>query len=413
MDFPTPGSRIQRACQQITQISLAAAVVLAPSLLTAQAQSPENTAPSQSAHRVEKRLVADYDSGSKYLDPPYSAAQIPYNKLTHIIHAGVPFNDDGSLGVPDGFLEPQLIKKAHAAGVRVMLLTGGNVPVLEGDPALLKKVVANLKKFVVQHNYDGVDLDWEYPSSAADTAVLYDLMSALRKALPAPRYQLSIDAAPFIEENYDVPHLRHVIDFFNIMTYDCAGPWTSLGHLNSPIFWDNNDPEPDECEPGASDKEAADIYLKDAPASQLNMGTPFYGYHYTNIHKEFGICPNAATTPDGFCDDTVLTVNYGPDIKKLVNRQGWQTFYDPYSFVPYMVKKNGSPGYITYDDPLSTFLRVWYVDWYRGLGGSFMWSLDADYDGHSQDLLDSMYDATHFSLPLGIGALNEKPLPVK
>jgi hypothetical protein len=24
-----------------------------------------------------------------------------------------------------------------------------------------------------------------------------------------------------------------------------------------------------------------------------------------------------------------------------------------------------------------------------------MWSLDADYDGHSQDLLDAMYKATH------------------
>jgi GH18 family chitinase len=29
-----------------------------------------------------------------------------------------------------------------------------------------------------------------------------------------------------------------------------------------------------------------------------------------------------------------------------------------------------------------------------GLGGTFMWSLDADYDGHSQDLLEAMYQAT-------------------
>ena len=59
-----------------------------------------------------------------------------------------------------------------------------------------------------------------------------------------------------------------------------------------------------------------------------------------------------------------------------------------------MLKTDGSDGYITYDDAFSTYFRVWYSDWDRGLGGTFMWSLDADYDGHSQDLLDAMYNAS-------------------
>jgi len=59
-----------------------------------------------------------------------------------------------------------------------------------------------------------------------------------------------------------------------------------------------------------------------------------------------------------------------------------------------MLRTDGKPGYITYDDAISTYYRIWYSVWQRGLGGSFMWSLDADYDGHSQDLLDAMYLAT-------------------
>ena len=59
-----------------------------------------------------------------------------------------------------------------------------------------------------------------------------------------------------------------------------------------------------------------------------------------------------------------------------------------------MLKTDGSDGFITYDDPTSTYLRVSYSDWSLGLGGTFMWSLDADYDGHGQDLLDAMYQAT-------------------
>jgi GH18 family chitinase len=62
------------------------------------------------------------------------------------------------------------------------------------------------------------------------------------------------------------------------------------------------------------------------------------------------------------------------------------------------VKKDGKPGFITYDDPQSTYLRVLYSDYVQNLGGTFMWSLDADYDGHSQDLLDAMDKATRLEV---------------
>ncbi|HEY9127853.1 MAG TPA: glycosyl hydrolase family 18 protein, partial [Acidobacteriaceae bacterium] len=186
---------------------------------------------------------------------------------------------------------------------------------------------------------------------------------------------------------------------FNIMTYDCAGPWTSMGHLNAPIFWDNSDPEPDECQPGAADAESAKIFLKDAPASQLNQGTPFYGYWYTNISQLFATCPNAATTDDGFCDDAVQTVNYGPDIKPMLSSGQWVVHRDKKALVPYLLRKDGSPGYITYDDAQSTYLRVLYTDYVNNLGGTFLWVLDADYDGRSQDLLDAMYRASRLLPP--------------
>ncbi len=41
-----------------------------------------------------KRLVGDYGYWSRTQNPPYSSAQIPFNKLTHINHAGVNFNAD-------------------------------------------------------------------------------------------------------------------------------------------------------------------------------------------------------------------------------------------------------------------------------------------------------------------------------
>jgi chitinase len=343
----------------------------------------------QHEQHLPKRIVGDYGYWSKYQSPPYSHEQIPYHKLTHINHAGVSFNADGSLSVPDGFLEPELNKRAHEAGVKVMLLLGGDFSGL-GPSGAVETLVASIAAFAKEHAYDGADIDWEYPSTTKDRNLLLKMMQLLRES--NPDYTLSIDIPPWGGYGYDLKHLQLVLDYFNIMMYDCAGPWTQYGQLNSPIFWDQHDPAPWECQPGGSAKDAANIFLKHVPGKQLNMGTPFYGYHYTNINKPFGFCPNAAT--GGTCDTTVLTLQYGPDLKHRINKDGWYTQYDPIALVPYMLKTDGSDGYITYDDPFSTYYRVWYSDWDRGLGGTFMWSLDADYDGHSQDLLDAMYWAT-------------------
>lgn len=359
-------------------------------LMTSFGATPANA---QQHPRIPKRIVADYDMWSKYVDPPYtySAAQIPYQKLTHIIHAGVPFNADGSLSIPDGYIEPELTNMAHAAGVKVQMLIGGDFYGVENG-GTIATLVDNVNAAVQQYGYDGVDVDWEYPETTVDRNFLVDLMARLRKS--NRNYILSIDAAPWGGYGYAVTELQKSLTFFNIMMYDCAGPWTAYGQLNSPIFWDHRDPAPWECQPGGSVEGTADIFLAKVPAQQLNMGTPFYGYHYTNIHREFGLCPNSLTTQDEACDYAVTTKNYGQDIKPLINKDGWHTYYDPVAYVPYMVRGDGKEGYVTYDDPFSTYFRVWYADWERGLGGTFMWSLDADYDGHSQDLLDAMYSAT-------------------
>jgi chitinase len=366
------------------------AVITALTLTLAVQPTQAQDSPSQ----LPKRLVADYTAGSKYLDPPYDVPQIPFKKLTHIIHAGVPWNSDGSLSVPDGFVEPQLIKRAHENGVKVMLLTGGDFGAIETSEQVFDTVLSNLQLFVVSNDYDGIDIDWEFPSDSTDRAFFVKLMTRLRDTFPSPRYTLSADLAPWNVSFYDLDRLKTQTDFFNLMVYDCAGPWTSIGHLNSAIFWDKKDPRPDECQPGGSDQQAAAMYLKHVPASQLNLGTPFYGYDYTNINQIFEACPNDSQTPDGDCDDTVATMNYGPNIKQLINKKGWQRYYDPVALVPYLVRADGGDGFITYDDAFSTYTRVYYADWVLGLGGTFMWSLDADYDGHSQDLLDAMYQAT-------------------
>jgi len=351
-----------------------------------------------SSSNLTKRLVGDYGYWSQTQTPPYSSAQIPFNELTHINHAGVSFDANGNLIIPSGFIEKALLTKAHNHGVKVMLLLGGDFDGLENTTGGLAALIANLNVFIQEYGYDGVDIDWEYPATTQDAAFFHSLMLGLRVILPSPQYIISADVAPWGGSGYDFPDTQYIVDYFNIMTYDCAGPWTDSAQLNSAIFWDNNDPEAYNCEPGGSVKDAIDIYegLGIAPA-QLNIGTPFYGYVYHKANALWGYCPDTNAAQD--CGGSVDYENYGTFFKQRINAMGWRTYYDPYSLVPYMLKADGSEGFITYDDASSTFYRVAYTDWARGLGGVFIWELDADYDGTTQDLLDAAFNASQPQTP--------------
>ena len=242
---------------------------------------------------LTKRLIADYGYWSRTQVPPYSADQIPFSKLTHINHAGVGFDANANLTVPSGFLERELLSKGHNNGVKVLLLLGGDFTTLESSPTLTPTLVKNLKAFLVEYGYDGVDIDWEYPTSNQDIAEFRSLMLSLRTALPSPQYLISADVPPW-GGDYDFPETVNWVDYYNVMTYDCAGPWTDSAQLNSAIFPDPNNPEPWDCEPGGSVKEAIDIYVQQLliPPAKLNMGTPFYGYVYHKANALWGYCPN-------------------------------------------------------------------------------------------------------------------------
>ena len=129
----------------------------------------------------------------KFSNPAYTAEKIPYKKLTHIAHAfaTLPGNPDGTLRIPEDFIEPDLISKAHAAGVKVLLSIGGGDGVegprfnrMARDEDRRRRFARNVHTFLETYGYDGVDIDWEVPN-AADRANCTTLMQELRDELPA------------------------------------------------------------------------------------------------------------------------------------------------------------------------------------------------------------------------------------
>jgi chitinase len=334
-----------------------------------------------------KRLVAYYLYQDQTRVPGYTANQIPFKKLTHLIHVATVVDPSGSgaIQISPNAIEPRLILKAHSDRVSVLVCVQGSAAAFSkvaADSEARARFAKDLKEFLLKYGYDGVDIDWEVPQGQADVANDVLLMQALRDALPAPRYLLSMatPSEPGHWGEYDFAHLTPIVDFYNVMTYDFHGPWTNHAGHNSPLFSNENDPGHD----GSID-DSVNLYLNKlgVPPEKINLGTAFYGYEFP-VGQLHGSCN---------CEKSTSSRDYGTYIKPRIGKDGWVESLDPVAMAPYLVRTNSAPGFITYDDPDSTARKVVYALEVRNLGGVFMWELSEDYDGKKQDLFDCMYRA--------------------
>ena len=104
--------------------------------------------------------------------------------------------------------------------------------------------------FLKDNNFDGLDLDWEYPTCwqvdcsagpASDKEAYTAWVKELREAMDAEDDDLVLTAAvspssEVIQKAYNIPELSKYLDYLSVMTYDYHGQWDKqTGHV-APIY---------------------------------------------------------------------------------------------------------------------------------------------------------------------------------
>ncbi|HEU4551785.1 MAG TPA: glycosyl hydrolase family 18 protein [Chitinophaga sp.] len=152
---------------------------------------------------------------------------VQYSKLTHINYAFLLPNSNGSLQAIENPSKLQnLVSKAHANGVKVMISVGGwndgNDSGFEGLAAssgTRTTFVNNIISFVNQYGLDGVDIDWEYPDAGASANNYLALMTQLSNEMHNRGKLLT--AAVVAEGGSSIlSGVFNVVDFLTIMAYD-------------------------------------------------------------------------------------------------------------------------------------------------------------------------------------------------
>ena len=186
--------------------------------------------------------------------------------------------------------------------------------------------------FVETNDYDGVDIDWEFPSTSSDKTNLTLFISELRKELDEINTDylltMAISSGNWYGQWFQYDELMNYCDWFGAMTYDFHGSWTNHAGHNSPIS------APSNCSDGSI--ETALTYLlqqRKISPSQLVLGIPFYG-------KQFNATGLYSTKTGNVTD---LRYNNVPG---YIN-SGWNRLWDNFSEVPYLINSD-STKLITY-----------------------------------------------------------------
>ncbi|KAG7155317.1 chitinase 10-like 7 [Homarus americanus] len=236
--------------------------------------------------------------------------------------------------------------------------------------------------FLRQHDFDGLDLDWEYPKGNDDKANFVHLLKELLEAFVAeaketaqPRLLLTA-AVPVGPDNirggYDVPTVCTYLDFINVMAYDFHGKWEkTVGH-NAPLFAPSDDSE---WRKQLSVDHASNLWVKlGAPKEKLIIGMPTYGRSFTLSNP----ARNAVNSP----------ASAGGEAGKYTSEEGFMSYYEvceqlqtggEYVWheemqVPYMVKDKL---WVGFDDERAIRNKM---QWLKkgGFGGAMVWTIDMD-----------------------------------
>jgi chitinase len=303
---------------------------------------------------------------------------IHFSMYTHICHAFLVADGEGKVQSGRNVPSRELTSKAHQAGVKVMVSLGGwgwdkQFASIVSKPEAEDRYAKSVMAIVDDNDYDGIDLDWEYPDTEQEIIGFERLTRRFRKELDAvgarkgrPMFvTMAASSNPGTLKWLGKEFLLETMDWINVMTYDFTGDWTNYAGHHSPLFASSK-------QPGGSARstELTMKYLleeRGLPADRLAVGIPLYG-------RGFGVAEPYAPTKGA--KKTGIPRGDYKNLHPLANQQGWTRKWDDETKNPWLVSRDRAV-VVGYDDAESVALKTeWAMK--QGFRGVFFWQIAAD-----------------------------------
>ncbi|KAB5563633.1 glycoside hydrolase family 18 protein [Coniochaeta sp. 2T2.1] len=341
----------------------------------------------------------------------YQPQQLPASQISHVLYSFADIAWDGEVKSSDTYADLEkhwstdswndqgknaygcvkqlfLLKKKNR-GMKVLLSIGGwtyspKFAPIAATEASRNKFASSAVTLVKDWGFDGIDIDWEYPTNAVEAQNFILLLKACRQALDqyaaqhAPGYHFIITvASPAGAQNYnnmDLPGMDPWVDAWNLMAYDYAGSWDSTSGHQANLYANPQNPAATKFN---TEKAVGDYLAKGIPASKIVMGLPLYGRAFESTN---GIGQPYSGIGEG-------STQAGVWLYRDLPRSGAQEIYDDVAKASYSYDA-AKKQLISYDTVASAVTKAQYLI-RKGLGGAVFWEASGDRTG-AQSLVGTL-----------------------
>ena len=262
--------------------------------------------------------------------------------------------------------------KKQKPSLKILLSIGGwgsgRFSEMAADETNRLAFAADCQRVVLEFGLDGIDMDWEFPTSSAagissspeDTDNFTLLMRDIREAIGNDK--LLTFASPGRAGYVDFEAVDPFVDFINIMTYDMVsnGSVHHAGLSRSELTGRS-----------ISCEQAVDKHIEAGIAvNKLTLGMPFYGRGRDSV-------PNYINYRYIINVDGVLGY-VDRRTRSIVTLKGHTAKWDEEALAPYWVDSDGK-FVLSYETPRSIALKCEFLR-KKGMLGAMYWDYAADDD---------------------------------
>ncbi|KAI9640755.1 Chitinase 4 [Ciborinia camelliae] len=291
-----------------------------------------------------------------------------------------------------GSIKQLYLHKKKNRQMKTLLSVGGwtyspTFPNATSTEATRAEFVRSAVKLVTDHGFDGLDIDWEYPTNAVEATNFVSLVKALREgfdahsAAHASGYHFLITAAtsagPLKYNILKLGEMNKYVDKFFLMAYEYSGAFSNFTGHDANLYLSKKNPTSTEFDTQSA---IAGYLAAGVTPSKLVMGMPLYGKSFLNTD---GLGKTYNGTGPGSWEAGIWDYKALPKVGAIEHYA--------HEVVGSFSYDNATRELISYDTVKSVTAKSDYI-MEKGLGGAMFWESSMDKTGN-QSLLGATQSA--------------------